>query len=224
VLELAYEHMNNPHLIKTGATSVTADKVRETLYHAAMEDKIPLLLGLLQKLGPSRSLVFVNTKRAAETVSAYLQANGYDAATLSGDVPQPKRLRLLHEFQTGKLPILVATDVAARGLHIPDVSHVFNYDLPQDAEDYVHRVGRTARAGAEGDAVSICCETYVYSLPEIERFVGRRLPVAHADAELVLTDIKHPARIERAPRPHHGRSHGHGRPGQGRGRGRSGRR
>jgi ATP-dependent RNA helicase RhlB len=104
---------------------------------------------------------------------------------MSGDVPQRKRMRMLREFHDGKLAALVATDVAARGLHIPDVSHVFNYDLPQDPEDYVHRIGRTARAGAAGDAVSFGCEQYVESLPDIEAFIGHRIPVGSFDpAEL----------------------------------------
>jgi ATP-dependent RNA helicase RhlB len=100
---------------------------------------------------------------------------------MSGDVPQRKRMRMLREFHDGKLAALVATDVAARGLHIPDVSHVVNYDLPQDPEDYVHRIGRTARAGAAGDAVSFGCEQYVESLPEIEAFIGQRIPVGSFD-------------------------------------------
>jgi ATP-dependent RNA helicase RhlB len=119
---------------------------------------------------------------------------------LSGDVPQTKRQRLLLRFQRGELPVLVATDVAARGLHIPDVSHVFNYDLPQDAEDYVHRIGRTARLGNEGDAISFACEEYVYSLPDIERFLGHKLPVAMIDSSM-LVKPKPPARIERRPPP-----------------------
>ena len=89
------------------------------------------------------------------------------AEAISGDVPQRKRLRLLRDFQSGELPVLVATDVASRGLHIPDVSHIFNFDLPQDAEDYVHRIGRTARAGAYGDAISFGCEDYAVHLPEM---------------------------------------------------------
>jgi ATP-dependent RNA helicase RhlB len=211
VLELAYEHMNNPKLVKIESDKVTADRVRQQLYHVSMEDKIPLLLGLLRHIDPVRSLVFVNTKRAAEKVEDYLNANGFQAATLSGDVPQPKRLRLLKEFQEGKLPILVATDVAARGLHIPDVSHVINYDMPQDPEDYVHRIGRTARAGAEGDAISLCCETYVYSLPDIERYIGHKLPTASVDPGLLATDIRRPPRVERERVQHHGRPGGGGR-------------
>jgi ATP-dependent RNA helicase RhlB len=214
VLELAYEHMNSPRLVKIESDTVTADRVRQVLYHVAMEDKIPLLLGLLRKIDPRRTLVFVNTKRAAEKVEDYLNANGFQAATLSGDVPQPKRLRLLKEFQEGQLPILVATDVAARGLHIPDVSHVINYDLPQDPEDYVHRIGRTARAGAEGDAISLCCETYVYSLPDIQKFIGHKLPIEQTDDSLLARDIQRPKYVERERVQHHHR----GRPGQGHGR------
>jgi ATP-dependent RNA helicase RhlB len=126
-------------------------------------------------------MVFVNTKRLAERLERVLRANGIVAAAMSGDVPQRKRMRMLREFHEGKLAVLVATDVAARGLHIPDVSHVFNYDLPQDAQDYVHRIGRTARAGAAGDAVSFGCEQYVVSLPDIEAFIGQRIPVGSFD-------------------------------------------
>jgi ATP-dependent RNA helicase RhlB len=119
-------------------------------------------------------------------VWAYLEGNGFSAAILSGDVPQRKRQSLLKQFQDGELAILVATDVAARGLHIPDVSHVFNYDLPQDAEDYVHRIGRTARLGADGDAISFACERYVYSLPDIEQYIGHPIPVAQVTDELLV--------------------------------------
>ncbi len=144
-----------------------------------------------------RTLVFVNTKREAELVERTLKANGFRAATISGDVPQNKRERLLQEFKDGTLPILVATDVAARGLHIPEVSHVINYDLPQDAEDYVHRIGRTARAGQSGDAISFCCETWVYSLPEIERYIGKKLPPLAGAESLIPLDF---VRVEEARR------------------------
>ena len=144
--------------------------------------------------------MFANTKRDAERVWAYLEGNGYSAAILSGDVPQKKRQSLLKRFQDGQLAILVATDVAARGLHIPDVSHVFNYDLPQDAEDYVHRIGRTARLGADGDAISFACERYVYSLPDIEAFIGHSIPVERVTDEL-LVEPKPPAMRPRRKLP-----------------------
>ncbi len=200
VQELAYEHMNNPVHIDVEPEKVTADLVRQVVYHTANEEKIPLLVGLLQHMDPLRSIVFVNTKRNAERVWSYLEGNGFKCAVLSGDVPQTKRQRLLKEFQDGKLPVLIATDVAARGLHIPDVSHVFNYDLPQDAEDYVHRIGRTARVGKDGDAVSFACEGFVYSLPEIEAFIGHKIPVEIVREDR-LAKLKPPVRIVRKPRP-----------------------
>ncbi len=135
VMELAYEHMNNPQVIRIEAEHVTADKVRQVLYHVSAHDKISLLLGLLRQQKPKRTMVFVNTKRAADQVTGYLLGNGYEAGVLSGDIPQNKRLQLLEAFQRGELPILVATEVAARGLHIADVTHVINFDLPQDQED-----------------------------------------------------------------------------------------
>ena len=177
VQELAYEHMNRPEHVDVVPEMVTAERVRQVLYHTANEEKIPLLIGLLNHTDPHRSIVFVNTKRNADRVWSYLEGNGFKCAVLSGDVPQTKRQRLLGEFQKGELPVLIATDVAARGLHIPDVSHVFNYDLPQDAEDYVHRIGRTARVGKDGDAISFACENFVYSLPEIEAYIGHKIQV-----------------------------------------------
>jgi len=212
VTELAYEHMNNPQEVKIEA-EMTADRVREVGYMTANEEKIPLLLGLLKQMPDARSIVFVNTKRAADLVWGFLQGNGYDSAILSGDVPQNKRLSLLKQFTDGKLAILVATDVAARGLHIPAVSHVFNFDLPDDCEDYVHRIGRTARAGAEGDAISFVCETHAFSLPDIEAYIGHRIPIEPIREDMLAkVDPKSRVRIERKPRPDRG---GGGRSGQG---------
>ena len=201
VLELAFEHMNDPRQVTIEAEQVTADRVRQSLIHVANEDKLKVLVGLLQHHDPLRTLIFINTKRGAEIVESALAANHFDAKTLSGDVPQTKRMRLLEAFKDGKLPILVATDVAARGLHIPAVSHVINYDLPQDPEDYVHRIGRTARAGQAGDAISLCCETWVYSLPEIEKYIGQRLPTEHFPGEWMPTDF-----VESRPPPRKPRS------------------
>ncbi len=185
VTELAYEHMDNPEEIKIEADKVTADKVKQACYMTANDEKISLLIGLLRHMDPRRTIVFVNTKRAADLVWGFLEGNGFGAAVLSGDVPQKKRMRLLGEFQSGDLPVLVATDVAARGLHIPDVSHVINYDLPEDAEDYVHRIGRTARAGAHGDAISFACETYSFSLPDIEKYIGHSIEMQQVSQELL---------------------------------------
>ena len=217
VTELAYEHMNNPQTVEVEPDKVTADKVQQTCYMTANEEKIPLLLGLINHIQPPRSIIFVNTKRTADTVWGFLEGNGYKAAILSGDVPQRKRIKLLLQFQSGELPILVATDVAARGLHIPDVSHVFNFDLPEDAEDYVHRIGRTARAGASGTAISFACETYAFSLPDIEDYIGHRLPMEPVQDEL-LAEVDPASRVRPERRPRQD-----SRSGSGRGRGRNSR-
>ena len=194
VTELAYEHMNNPQLLQVENSELTANQVREISYYPANEEKIPLLIGLLRAMRATRTMVFVNTKRTGEEVHAFLKNNGFHVATLSGDVPQKKRLQYLSQFEKGEIPILVATDVAARGLHIPGVSHVFNFDLPQDAEDYVHRIGRTARAGASGDAISFVCETYAFSLPEIEKYIGHAIPSAAVEPAL-LAEVQRPQSI-----------------------------
>ncbi len=208
VTELAYEHMNNAVTVKVETNKVTADKVTEIVYGPSNDEKIPLLIGLLRHMEPVRTIIFVNTKRAAEKIWGFLESNDFQSALLSGDVPQKKRLRLLDEFQKGELAIMVATDVAARGLHIPAVSHVINYDLPQDSEDYVHRIGRTARAGASGDAISFACEDYAFSLAEIQEFIGYEIPRGRISSELIATDLSPPVRIERKPRPHGGQRGG----------------
>ncbi|MDH3553598.1 MAG: ATP-dependent RNA helicase RhlB, partial [Gammaproteobacteria bacterium] len=190
VMELAYEHMNEPELIRIEPDKITADRVRQAVFFPSNEDKMPLLVGLIREMGAGRIMVFVNMKREAERVESYLEANGIHAKAISGDVPQKKRLRMLLEFQRGELQVLIGTDVASRGLHVPDVQYVINYDLPQDAEDYVHRIGRTARAGAAGDAISFGCETYAVSLPDIEEFIGHRIPVAKYDPDILPELIK----------------------------------
>ncbi|MET0042600.1 MAG: ATP-dependent RNA helicase RhlB, partial [Candidatus Thiodiazotropha sp. 6PLUC3] len=214
VRELAYEHMNNPQSVEVEPEQVTAEKITETCYMTANEEKIPLLLGLLKNIEDARTIVFVNTKRTADKVWGFMQGNGIDTAVLSGDVPQKKRLSLLNKFQNGELPALVATDVAARGLHIPDVTHVVNFDLPEDAEDYVHRIGRTARAGASGEAISFACETHAFSLPDIETYVGHSIPTQSVSTEL-LAEVDPKSRVypEKGARQRHKdgqKSHGKG--------------
>ncbi len=187
VLELAYEHMNEATLIDTRPPDrVLVDEVTQRLFHVGQDEKIPLLLGLLRQPGVDRAIVFVNTRQMAERLGGMLEGNGYSAAVLSGDVPQRRRLALLERFHAGALPVLVATDVAARGLHVPGVTHVFNFDLPQDAEDYVHRIGRTARVGEKGEAVSLACDRFVYSLADIEELLGMRLPTERVDESMLV--------------------------------------
>lgn len=198
VTELAYEHMNNPEMVRIEPEQVTAKQVVESVYYPADDEKIPLLIQILTNEKPERGIIFINTKHNADRLNRYLEGNDFDNAVLSGDVPQKKRQAILNRFQEGKLPLLIATDVAARGLHIPAVSHVFNFDLPQDAEDYVHRIGRTARSGASGKAISFACETYAYSLPDIEAYISHKIPFENIDGAS-LPDIK-PA-IKRAYKP-----------------------
>jgi ATP-dependent RNA helicase RhlB len=205
VMELAFEHMNEPELVRIEPDKVTADRVRQAIFFPSNEDKLPLLVGLISEMGTGRIMVFVNMKRDAERVEATLEANGVHAKAISGDVPQKKRQRLLLDFQSGDLQVLIGTDVASRGLHIPDVQYVINYDLPQDAEDYVHRIGRTARAGAAGNAISFGCESYAMSLPDIETYIGHKIPVANYTPEQLPELIKPPRRA-RKPGPQHKRS------------------
>jgi len=206
VLELAYEHMNDPTLVRIEPDKMTVDRIRQVIYYPSNDEKPRLLVGLIKHMDPRRSMVFVNTRRAAEEIEQLLRSNGINAEAISGDVPQRKRLRMLHDFHEGSLSVLIGTDVASRGLHIPDVSHIFNYDLPQDPEDYVHRIGRTARAGAEGDAISFGCEEYVMSLPDIEAYISRKIPVEPVPLEM-LPDITLP---ERHSRGHRFRDQGRG--------------
>ncbi|MCK4833849.1 MAG: DEAD/DEAH box helicase [Gammaproteobacteria bacterium] len=198
--ELAYVHMNDPAEVRIKAETKTADKIEQSIYYPANEEKIPLLLGLMKKLKPTRSIIFINTKRVADKVYAWLEGNGYKSALLSGDVPQKKRQTLLKKFQDGEFSTLVATDVAARGLHIPEVSHVFNFDLPQSGEDYVHRIGRTARAGASGSAISFACEDFAHYIMDIEEYIDQKIGKEAVTSDLLI-EPKPPIKMERRSRP-----------------------
>ncbi len=198
VLELAYEHMNEAEKLVVETDNITADHVRQVVMFPAREEKLPLLLNLIATHEPERSIIFANTKACVERVTDSLKRHGHKVGALSGDVPQVKRQKLLQRFKDSQIDMLVATDVAARGLHIPHVSHVFNYDLPQDAEDYVHRIGRTARLGAEGDAISFACDKYAMGLPDIEEYIEQKIPVQSIDPKM-LKMPRPPAPA--APRP-----------------------
>ena len=174
VLELTWEFMNNPAQISITPQQKTVEKAEQVLYHVGREEKFNLLLGLLRREGGSRILIFSNTREEARRLEDRLSRNGWEARALTGDVDQKKRLKILNDFKDGQLPILVATDVASRGLHIEGVSHVVNWDLPQDAEDYVHRIGRTARAGAAGKAISLVDEAGALALEPIEKFIAQK--------------------------------------------------
>lgn len=199
VLELAYEHMNEPEFLKVDAEHITSETVHQSAYYPANDEKMRLLAGLLKKFAGGRIMVFANTRAATDRLERTLNANGLHAAAISGQVPQKTRQNLLRKFHDGEVPILVATDVAARGLHIPDVTHVINFDLPQDPPDYVHRIGRTARLGAKGEAISFACENYAFHLPEIEDYIGYSIPVEPLEKELLL-EIRRPPPAPSKPR------------------------
>lgn len=176
VMELAYEHMNDPEEIRMDDQIQVASGVEEQCYCPATEEKPVLLVNMLKRFQPSRALVFANTRKSVDLIHRLLKKHQITQGILAGHASQESREKQLERFKKGKLNVLVATDVAARGLHIPDVSHVFNYDLPQDSENYIHRVGRTARAGLDGMAISFLCDKYAFAIEAIESLVGHELP------------------------------------------------
>lgn len=205
VQELAYEYLNAPKMVEVESETETAEKVEQLLYHAANNEKTPLLIGQLQQLDckKDKAIVFLNTKHVLERLAHTLTHNEFNVAMLSGDIAQHKREKLLKAFQDGEKNILLATDVAARGLHIDDITHVFNYDLPQHPEDYIHRVGRTARAGKSGLAISFCCEDYAYHLPEIEEKLGEKIPTATITDEMLAAVLPAPAYVSEKNQGNH---------------------
>lgn len=196
VRELAFEDMNDPEYIEIEPLQKTGHRIKEELFYPSNQDKMALLLTLLEEEWPERCIIFANTKHQCEAIWGYLAADGHRVGLLTGDVVQKKRLSLLKQFTEGELDILVATDVAARGLHIADVTHVFNYDLPDDREDYVHRIGRTGRAGESGVSISFACEQYAMNLPAIEEYIGHSIPVSQYEAESLL-DLPKPISLKR---------------------------
>lgn len=199
VQELAFEHMTSPEHIVVEPEQKTGHRIREELFYPSNEHKMALLQTLIEEEWPDRAIIFANTKHKCELIWGHLAADGHRVGLLTGDVPQKKRERILDEFTHGQLDILVATDVAARGLHIPEVTHVFNYDLPDDCEDYVHRIGRTGRAGASGSSISFACEDYAINLPAIEEYIEHSIPVSEYDASALLQDLPAPIKM-RQPR------------------------
>lgn len=207
VMELAHEYMNMPERYEATPEQMTVEIVDQIIYHVGKEEKFGLLIGLVRQQPDGRYLVFCNMKITAERLQQKLVLNGIRAEAITGDVPQKKRLRVLDEFKNGKFPVLIASDVASRGIHIDDVTHVINYDLPQDPHDYVHRIGRTGRAGAGGVAITLACEDYILALPEIEAYIKQKISVAPITDEMIVTDYKRAPRSTRA-KLLHARKHG----------------
>jgi ATP-dependent RNA helicase RhlB len=176
-MELTYEYMNLPEFISVTPEDVAVDGIEQSLIHVGSDQKLSLLLGLLEKETWERILIFVNTKSGVEWLSAKLKGNGWPAEGITGDLPQQKRFKLMEQFKEGKIKMLIATDVASRGIHVEDISHVINFDLPQDPENYVHRIGRTARAGKTGKSIAFACEAYVFHLEPLEALLNAKIPV-----------------------------------------------
>ncbi|MEN8222506.1 MAG: DEAD/DEAH box helicase [Acidobacteriota bacterium] len=199
VKQMAWEYMNSPESIEISPERITVDNIDQKLYHVGKKEKINLLMGILNSELPRNALIFTNTKHQAVRIHKYLTNNGKKCQYLIGDLPQNKRLSTINDFKSGKTNLLVATDVAARGLHIDDLELVVNYDLPGDSENYVHRIGRTARAGKSGKAVALACEEYIYNLEAIEEFIGMSIPVGYADDDLYekISHIPAPERDRR---------------------------
>ena len=197
VQELAYDHMNEPEKVVIAPNEKTSKNIKEEIFYPSMDEKMRLLLSLIEEDWPEKAIIFSNTKHSCENVWSWLSGDGHRVGLLTGDVPQKKRIRILEQFTTGELDFLVATDVAARGLHISDVSHVYNYDLPDDCEDYVHRIGRTGRVGKKGVSISFASEEYAMNLPAIEEFINHSIPVSNYDNTALLEDIPAPIRVHR---------------------------
>lgn len=188
VKNLAWEYTINPREITIEAENVTVDEIDQLLFHISSDQKMKLLLGLIVKEKPDSLIIFCNTKRMSEIVAKRLKINGYEADFIIGDLPQSKRLQVIDSFKSGSLKMLVATDVAARGIDVDSLSMVINYDLPNEAENYVHRIGRTARAGKTGKAYSFCSEQDVYNLPAIERYIEIKIPSCVPGEEDLVED------------------------------------
>ncbi len=200
VKELAFEHMNNPESVSIEPDQKTGHRIKEELFYPSNTDKMALLQSLIEEEWPERAILFANTKHRCEQIWAHLAADEHRVGLLTGDVPQKKRVQILEQFTKGDLDLLVATDVAARGLHIPQVTHVFNYDLPDDAEDYVHRIGRTGRAGESGSSISFACEEYAINLPAIETYIEHAIPVSKYNVDALLTDLPAPLVVQKPQR------------------------
>jgi ATP-dependent RNA helicase RhlB len=188
VMELTYDFMNLPEFISVTTDEKTVKGIEQSLYHVGNDKKFSLLLGILSGEEWERLLIFVNTKIGVERIARRLKQNGWPAEGITGDLPQKKRFALMEQFKNGKLKILVATDVASRGIHVENISHVINYDLPQDADNYVHRIGRTARAGQKGASVSLACENYVFHLEALEDNLGYKIPVKWPEDDWFVED------------------------------------
>jgi ATP-dependent RNA helicase RhlB len=197
VKELAFEYLDNPEYISVNPESMTPENIEQFAILCESTQKLQVLMGLLTEHNPKCSIIFTNTKLVAEWLQYKLTRNGIEAELITGDLPQRKRINLINRIKAGEIKALIATDVASRGLHISDISHVYNFDLPNEASNYVHRIGRTARAGATGKAFSLVCEDYGHNLQAIRDYLKD-----HADINVDWFDSKYLEVEDKAPNPY----------------------
>jgi ATP-dependent RNA helicase RhlB len=198
ILRLAERWAVDPVRVEVEPEKVTTDNVNQLVYLVTAEEKYRLLYNLILKEGSERVIVFTNRRDQARKLADNLHRHGLEVGLLSGEISQPKRIKTLEDFRAANLQVLVATDVAGRGLHIDDITHVVNFTLPEEADDYVHRIGRTGRAGALGTSVSFACEDDAFLLPNIEEKIGRKLPCEHPESGLLAEPpaFSRPARFK----------------------------
>jgi len=177
----------------------TLESIEEKIYLTASEDKFSLLYNIISKEKPKRVLIFCNRKDETKLIYDKLFSLGFKCGILSGDIDQRKRLTTLDKFKEAAINVLVATDVAGRGIHVEGIDYVINYNLPVDGEDYIHRIGRTGRAGANGIAISFACDDDSFNIPSIEKALERKLVLLHPEDELLLPPPEH--KIERSAPP-----------------------
>ncbi len=185
IIELANRWAVDPIMVEVEPEKVAAEAVDQIVYLVTTVDKYNLLFNIISEPGADKVLVFSNRRDQVRKLADDLYRNGINCGMLSGEISQAKRVRTLEAFKSGKLRVLVATDVAGRGLHINDVTHVINYTLPEEAEDYVHRIGRTGRAGAVGTSISFACEEDSFLVPAIEEILGNKLNCIHPEDSLL---------------------------------------
>lgn len=187
VKELAWKHIHNPVELDLSPENIIVSNVEHQILHLSRSEKFKMLLGILKNAAPSTAMIFTNTKAGTLEVHKRLTENGIRCEYITGDLPQKKRSKIITDLKEGKINYLIATDVAARGIHVEDLEMVINFDLPEDPENYVHRIGRTARAGNKGRALTLVCERFVYNLEKLEAYLGFKLDVFWPDASWYKT-------------------------------------
>ncbi len=183
VNDLAAQWTTDPVLVEIEPETVAVDTVEQIVYLVTADAKYALLYNIITQQKLERVMVFANRRDETRRLTELLKHNNISCAMLSGEVPQKKRIKTLEDFKAGRIRVLVATDVAGRGIHIDNVSHVINFTLPYDPEDYVHRIGRTGRAGKKGTSISFACEEGSFYIPDIEEYMGQKLPCTEPPEE-----------------------------------------